>query len=237
MKKRKAITAMALIFASVIVIFGLSSCTKEDTSVKETTVNEVTEGITATEEETTEQESVTAETTEDKTGKSAEAFRDSVESEYGIISAWCSADYDSDGAEEAFVVISDAVGEESSIIETLYVDDNGDVTVMEKDNERFYVCYYGTAKATEYEGQIFFSCDTGAFGSGWSTMLYSVKDSKPYILELSCRIQSFDYHNGKFVTTENEFRDPGGHFYPYVELLYSDGEFVKGEKTGEYWQG
>ena len=148
---------------------------------------------------------------------------------HGIVSAWEYADYDGNGAREAFAVITD---DKLDIIETLFISNNGGVIVMEDDiNLMLYTTY--DDRYIHYVGEKgFFFADVGDGGSGWKTLLYSVKDGIPYILALSSKIQGFYQDGDTFITTENELLPEGGHLYPKVELIYDSffQEFIKGER-------
>lgn len=145
---------------------------------------------------------------------------------HGIVSAWEYADYDGNGSKEAFAVITD---EDLFILETLFISSEGKVTVIENDlNRTLYTSDEGNIRYTEGKG--FFWADMGAGGSGWTTILYSVKDNNPYKLQLSRNIQGFYKDDKTFYTTENDFLPEGGHIYPNIELIYdsSSQEFSKG---------
>ena len=150
----------------------------------------------------------------------------------GHVSAWCYEDYDGDGEYEAFFLITreDELGEE--IYGICFVSSGGQVRMFPTETGGYYYesedgCY------REYEGQGFFWADEGAFGSGWTTLLFSVKDGRPYALDLSERIQGF-YGDFEPFTTEDDFTD--GHRYRIVKLVYNRalGQFSIGEKTSDY---
>lgn len=77
--------------------------------------------------------------------------------------------------------------------------------------------------------------DSGNGGSGWQTLLYSVKDGLPYELDVSRTIQGFNKKDGIYYTTENEFLEEGGHKYLEVELIYNSDtqQFTKGQHIEE----
>ncbi len=166
----------------------------------------------------------------------AEAELKSLAESHGIVSAWEYADYDGNGTKEAFAVITEENGniEENgcgSIEEVLFISSEGKVVLMDED--LMWTLYTRDENNIRYvDGKGFFWADMGAGGSGWLTLLYSVKDDVPYQLQLSENIQGFYEQDGIFYTTENEFLPEGGHLYPNVELIYdSDAqEFVKGER-------
>ena len=147
---------------------------------------------------------------------------------YGIVSAWEYADYDGNGTKEAFAIITD---EGLNILKTLFVSSNGEPIVMEDDLQ--WVLYTSDEGYIRYTGEKgFFWADMGAGGSGWISILYSVKENTPYKLQLSGRIQGFYKEGDVFYTTENEFLPECGHLYPNVELIYDSDlqEFTKGER-------
>lgn len=158
----------------------------------------------------------------------AESSKKAIAESYGTVSAWEYADYDGNGTKEAFAVITDG---EMEIVKTLFISSKGEVTEMEQDlgwalyiNEEGYIRQVGD--------QGFFWADMGGYGSGWCTLLYSVKEDVPYILQLSGSLQGFYEQDGILYTTENEFLPEGGHLYPKVELIYDSDtrEFTKGER-------
>ena len=144
---------------------------------------------------------------------------------------WEYHDYDGDGSYEAFALIAD--GPNSFGIENIYfIDSSGYITNFGSRNGDYYENdnHYRTC-----EGKGFFWSDYGAYGSGHSTFLFSVKDGIPYALDLSDQIQGFYEENGVFYTTENEFLEEGGHLYPEIELVYDSGtqQFYKGERISD----
>ncbi|MBQ3150435.1 MAG: hypothetical protein IJB86_04230 [Clostridia bacterium] len=90
--------------------------------------------------------------------------------------------------------------------------------------------YENNGVLTHESGKSFFYADMGAHGSGWQTVLYSVKDSEPYELKLSKNLQGFKKKGETFYTSENDFTLVG-HMYPAIELVLDEktGEFTKGE--------
>ena len=137
---------------------------------------------------------------------------------YGNIGIWQYADYDGNGEKEAFAVItSNADGMDSHIEGVYFVDSSGKVTPMRSD---YHMSYYQSNDGyyRECQGKGFFWCDYGAFGSGWQTMLYSVRDGIPYELDVASSLQGFYQEGERFFTTKNDFTD--GHSYPQVELVY-----------------
>lgn len=161
---------------------------------------------------------------------------------YGTVSAWEYHDYDGNGINEAFAVITDA----NNIYkqpDVYFVDTYGNVTGMPAGFDGFY--YENTGKYFTTEGKGFFSFDVGASGSGFSTLIYSVKNNKPYELDIAREIKGF-YQNtetGTFYTTVNDFSS-GHHEWPEYELIYdsyiqqfSIGERLDGVVSGDVMSG
>lgn len=148
---------------------------------------------------------------------------------YGNVAVWEYADYDGNGKSEAFAVIDD--GEYSVISKTLFISSNGKIEVIEKDFE-LQVYSSSDGNIRKKDGKTFFWADYGAGGSGWSAILYSVKNNKPYKLALSGNMQGFYQDEDVFYTTENEFLTEGGYLYHKVELTYDSKtqEFTKGKR-------
>ena len=145
----------------------------------------------------------------------------------GNILLWEYADYDGNGNQEAFFVIGK---NEGYGIQTFFISSEGQITKMEELEWSLYDSDDGNIRYAGGKG--FFWADMGAFGSGWISVLYSVKNDTPYILQLSGHLQGFYQEGAMFYTTENEFLPEGGHIYPTMELLYDSNtqEFVKGNK-------
>ena len=151
--------------------------------------------------------------------------------EYGTVSVWGYADYDGNDTSEAFAVITD---ENSNILKTIFVSSLGDVKTMEDDLN--FAVYKSEEGCVRYkDGKGFFWADMGAHGSGYSTIVYSVKNNAPYILQISSDIQGFYQKDDMFYTTKNEFLSGGGHAYPEYELIYDSNtqEFSVGERINE----
>ena len=158
----------------------------------------------------------------------------SIVSAYGTIGLWCCEDFDGDGTKEAYALTVAGGAEDLHGIDRVYfVDSQGNLTAMASDITADYYDqedgYYLTC-----QGKGFFHVDYGAYGSGYSTMLFSVRNGQPYELALSRQIQGFQLRDGVFYTTENDF-SAGFHQYPECELLYdpSAQEFYKGSRIGE----
>ncbi|MDE6672440.1 MAG: leucine-rich repeat domain-containing protein [Ruminococcus sp.] len=149
---------------------------------------------------------------------------------YGNVSVWEYHDYDGNGTNEAFAVITDENNSDKKP-DVYFIDTYGTVTSMPAGFNGFY--YENTGKYFTTEGKGFFSFDIGASGSGWDTLLYSVKNNVPYELDIAREIQGF-YQNtetGGFYTTLNDFSS-GHHEWPEYELIYdSDSQqFSIGER-------
>lgn len=143
----------------------------------------------------------------------------------GNIGAWVYEDFDENGTKEAYAVITgnhDSITEYDHLEDIYFINGNGEITKMPGD---FWGgLYYSREKEYEYivcQGKGFFAVDSGNGGSGWQTLLYSVKDELPYELDISRTIQGFNKRDGIYYTTENEFLKEGGHKYTEVELIYN----------------
>lgn len=132
------------------------------------------------------------------------------------IGVWMYKDYDGDGTMEAYAVI---ISGEDSLEDVYFIDSEGNVTEMPAE---FWggACSTGTGKYTVCGGKGFFSVDMHNYGSGWLTLLYSVRNGVPYELDISRELQGFYEENGRYYTTENEFAAGGGQSYPEVDLVY-----------------
>ena len=141
-------------------------------------------------------------------------------------------DYDGDGAQEAFAVISEKDSDYDVIKHVYFIDAEGNETAMPEDFDNLFIesnVTYG--ECSDQHG--FLGFDIGAGGSGWKSLLYGVKDNIPYELNLSRNIQGF-YKNTDgdgFHTTVNVFTETEGHIYVDTPLVYSDGQFYIKEDT------
>lgn len=154
-------------------------------------------------------------------------------SDYGIIGAWHYDDYDGNGDKEAFAVIISDNDENSRPIEAVYyIDSTGKAQLMNDDLKwSLYISQNGCYR--ECSGKGFFWFDMGAYGSGWYSAVYSVKDGVPYELDISQNIQGFyQDENNKFYTTKDEFLPGGGHLHHDYELIFngSTQQFSVGNK-------
>ena len=146
-------------------------------------------------------------------------------------------DYDGNGGNEAFVILgnkdefggylADSLWFISSEQETSMLRDDFDNLSMYTENDGFYMEY-------EREDIGFFYADFGAYGSGWTTLICSVRDGKPYELDISMDTEGF-YQDvpGEFYTLTDNFDD--GHAYLRTPLSYDTGtgQFIKGEPIYE----
>ncbi len=159
------------------------------------------------------------------TGLSEEELKAKVE-ELGTVTVWQYADFDGDGKKEAFAVLTEEESDETlSIKEVYFINADGEITLMPEDAELTYLSYYPDSETyLECQGKGFFSVDMGGFGSGYHTLLYSVKDGKPYQLSISKDLQGFyqDAATGKFYTVQGELVPGVGHAYPTYELVYDE---------------
>lgn len=149
---------------------------------------------------------------------------------YGTVSVWEYHDYDGNGTNEAFAAITKTEGIDH--LDVYFVSSSGNVTRMSDDFSGDY--YENTGKYSIVEDKGFFSLDIGGHGSGWQTLLYSVKSNEPYELDVSRELQGF-YQNtatGKFYTTKSDFSN-GYHEYPEYDLIYDrySQQFTIGERS------
>lgn len=162
----------------------------------------------------------------DKTRPASLDFK-AIAEEYGTVSAYECADFDGDGSTEAFAVIT---FEDETVAGVVFIDSLGKPVVVEDDFElMFYMSEDGNLRM--YEDKGFFWFDMGAEGSGWKSAVYSVKNGKPYKLDISDELQGFYEDKGRIYTTENGFSDEG-HIYNSIELIYNSKtqQFKKGGK-------
>ncbi len=227
MKKIPSVVLSVLMMISVLVF--LPSC-----GLKKDTVPAVeTEAETVYEKEGTDK-SVEKTEAKSQTGKenADEKKTDAVDckaiaAKYGTVSAYEFADFDGNGKKEAFAVITNA---DETVRCVIFIDSSGkSVTVEDKFGLTLYTSEEGNLRIHESKG--FFWFDMGAGGSGWKTAVYSVKDGKPYKLDISDKLQGFYEDKDRIYTTEDEFSDRG-HIYNSVELIYNSEtqQFKKGGK-------
>jgi len=136
-------------------------------------------------------------------------------------------DYDGNSTYEAFAVtVTD-----NYEYHVYFINEHGEVIYMGKTE---YEVYNENMFIKECDHKKFFYFDYGAGGSGWKTMLFSVRNGVPYELKVSRSIQGFYYGNGVFYTTENDFSN-GFHEYPPVELIYDkeNQQFIRGERINQ----
>ena len=150
-------------------------------------------------------------------------------------------DYDGDGADEAFVVLGGEDEFGGYLPEKIwFISSDGKTELMRDDfkglslyteNDGFYMDFAGENKG-------FFYGDCGGYGSGWTTFIFSVKDGKPYELDISMNTEGFYADKdkpGQFYTLTDNFDN--GHAYLKTELIYNSktGQFSKGKITDENW--
>lgn len=152
-----------------------------------------------------------------------------------VVQLWVYKDYDFDGQMEAFAlaISTDKKTDDTIFDSVFFVNSNGAQQIKEN---RSTSSSYASAETCcrEYGGKVFFAIDNGAGGSGYNTLLFSVKNGAPYELELSGSLQGFFEQNGKMCTTMNDF-SKGYHTYPVYELIYDaeKQEFSIGAKIAD----
>lgn len=151
--------------------------------------------------------------------------------ERGTLAVWAYADYDGNGEKEAFAITTT---EDDEIKAVYFVDSNCNVSVMQTsfDGLSYYESEEGYYRM--HAGKGFFWCDYGAHGSGYHTMLYSVKDGTPYALDIASQLQGF-YQDGESLYTIEDSFDAGYHQWFKKELVYDSAaqQFRKGRVLGE----
>lgn len=151
--------------------------------------------------------------------------------ERGTLAVWEYADYDGNGEKEAFAITTT---EDDEIKAVYFVDSNCNVSVMQTSFDG--LCYYesGEGYYRMHAGKGFFWCNYGAHGSGYHTMLYSVKDGTPYSLDIASQLQGF-YQDGESLYTIEDSFDAGYHQWFKKELVYDSAtqQFRKGRVLGE----
>ena len=146
-------------------------------------------------------------------------------------------DYDGDGADEAFVVLGGDDEFGGYLPEKIWFISSEGKTELMRDDFRGLSLYTETDGfymdwAKENKG--FFYGDCGGYGSGWTTFIFSVKDGKPYELDVSMNTEGFYQDKdkpGEFYTLTDNFDN--GHAYLRTELIYDSktGQFAKGKIT------
>ena len=151
--------------------------------------------------------------------------------EIGNVSIWAYVDYDGNGEKEAFAITTT---EDDEIKAVYFVDSNYNVSVMQTsfDGLSYYESEEGYYRM--HAGKGFFWCNYGAHGSGYHTMLYSVKDGTPYALDIASQLQGF-YQDGESLYTIEDSFDAGYHQWFKKELVYDSAtqQFRKGRVLGE----
>lgn len=176
----------------------------------------------------------------EKTGLSEESLKALV-AENGTVSVWEYHDYDGDGNNEAYAIITTPsyYASDNEIKGIYFIDAQGNLQLLD-DTLNGFLYLNSEGQYRKCEGKGFFWADMGAGGSGWSTILYSVKDGKPYELNISGNLQGFYYDNTKkiFYTTVNDFSN-GFHEYPEYKLDYNmtTQQFTLGDRVEEDDEG
>lgn len=151
----------------------------------------------------------------------------------GTVGLWAYADYDGNGSEEAYTVIVEIDSDGNKIAKAIYyIDSSGSYKEM---GTTFGYSYNDENDCfCTYQGKGFFYGDFGTYGSGFHTILYSVKNGTPYALDISDELQGF-YQSGNILyTTENDF-STGSHTRPVIELVYvaETQQFIKGSRLAD----
>ena len=151
----------------------------------------------------------------------------------GTIGIWAYTDYDRDGIKEAYAVTVRS-SDDPTITGVYFVNQEGMLVQMNYGiNAALYTDAEGFSSGiTIYSGKSFFHADYGTYGSEYLTLLYSVKDGKPYELKLSGKIMGFIKQNEKMYTYGNDYSQ-GYHAYVKYILMYdsTNEEFVRGVRV------
>ncbi len=155
--------------------------------------------------------------------------------ELGTVTVWQYADFDGNGKKEAFAVLTEETSEDIFDIKEIYfINADGETNLMPEGSPQYLSYYPDSGKYVEYQGKGFFTVDMGNFGSGYITLLYSVKNNEPYELNVSRKLQGFlkDETTGKFYTIQDDLIPGGGHDFQRYELTYNKKtqEFSIGDK-------
>ncbi len=134
----------------------------------------------------------------------------------GTVAAFTCADFDGNNRKEAFFIL---IKDQDVIDSVCFIDSSGNTTFMPEGYNGLSYYQSNNGYYEEYQGKGFFYCDYGAYGSGWSTMLYSVKDNIPYQLDIAPELQGFYHEGDRFYTTINEF-SAGYHESYEFDLVY-----------------
>ena len=157
------------------------------------------------------------------------------ENEIGNVVQFEYHDYDDNGTKEAFFVSATEDkewGGSETPWEVYFVNSDGKIELVYNESEWSYYFNDSMKYYEASDSQGFFYYDKGAYGSGWLTDIFTVKNNKPKKLNTD-GFQGFHKRSdGTFYTTQNEFGQEGGHSYPEYKLIYdsSSCEFTIGSK-------
>lgn len=157
----------------------------------------------------------------------------------GMVCALERHDYDGDGADEAFVVTGEKDEYDGYLPDAVwFIASDGSTKKLRTDFKDLSMYQPENGHYMEYkdENKAFFYGDCGAYGSGWTTFIFGVKDGEPYEMDISMDTEGFYQDEpGVFYTLTDDFTD--GHAYLKTELEYNKktGQFKKGKITDENW--
>ena len=240
---KKALIVLLLALIVVLAAAGGSLAAKQISANKNAAQQTTAQPTEQTEERsaanTPDASTEPVETTTEHAAHAAlpEAELKALAAEYGTVLVWQYADYDKDGTEEAFAAVGKEDDEWLSAVENIvFVSSDGQCKIYDQSDRLVNGLLENSDLGYSYKEagrQGIFAVDLSGGGSGYITVLYSVKDGKPYELDLSGEIQGFfATESGVFYTTENEFSAKSGHSYPEVRLIFDaeTGQFKKGER-------
>lgn len=118
------------------------------------------------------------------------------------LTSWDYADYDSNGTYEGFALFND---EYYYFKEVRFIDSEGKITII---RDEPFGMFTSDISRVEFMGRRFASISS-ALGQAWRdrTLIYGVKDNKPYELALSGEINGLYVKDGKVYTNEYEFEE------------------------------
>ncbi len=125
-------------------------------------------------------------------------------------------DYDDDGRDESFVVTGDSDDSMGfyTDVDIYFVDSSGKSTKLQSD-------IWGTLQTTVDTGtEKYFIWEETAGGSASASLLYTVKNNKPYQPEISGKYMMFRKQGVKYVALVSDFSS-GFHDYLEVEFDYN----------------
>ena len=148
-----------------------------------------------------------------------ESVAEELASQYGYVAVLKYADYDDNGTFEAFAIIKSGKEYGDTIKKVIFISSEKDVINMTDFSDyHMLLNKYNDVQYCDNKG--FFSFNTGGGASYSENRIYSVKDNKPYELDISGEYCGFDKEGDIFYVLESEYRQEGGKVYNKIELIY-----------------